>query len=233
MTESGAQTAAAPAKRGNPWGVTAFVLGLIGLIFGLIPVVGMVTFGLGPLALIFGIIGLVSKNRTRGLAIAGVVTGAIGLIIAIIFTQAVYSAFSSDDASEAETVDQDETAESGSFEFTVTDVDDDVDKVGPSQMAETPDGKYVVVSVETKNVGDEAETFWGGEQKLLDEDDTKYSTDDDAAVVMEDSNQLLNEINPGNTADGKLVFDVPEKVTPEYVLFSGGPFDDAVKVHLT
>jgi len=73
---------------------------------------------------------------------------------------------------------------------------------------------------------------WGGEQKLLDADGKEYSTDDTAQAVMEDSNALLNEIDPGNTTEGKLVFDVPEQVGPEFVLFSGGPFDDAVKVEL-
>ncbi|GAB3556442.1 hypothetical protein GCM10027344_02300 [Spelaeicoccus albus] len=169
--------------------------------------------------------------------------GAIGFIIALTFTISIYDAFGGDSASSSSDVSheiehvavvkQGDSVKSGHFKFTVTEVKDGVHKVGSSGWQETADGQYIVVSVDVKNIGDESETFWGDDQKLVDADGKKYSADDDAAIALEDSNGLLEEINPGNTTKGKLIFDVPKSVTPKFILFSGSMFGDPVKVRLT
>jgi serine/threonine protein kinase/HEAT repeat protein len=61
-------------KRAKGWAIWALVLGLIGLI----PILGMAT---GLLGLIFGIVALVKKTTSRGLAIAGTVTGAVAALM--------------------------------------------------------------------------------------------------------------------------------------------------------
>lgn len=72
-----------PEKKGMA--VTAMVLGIIAIVLSFIPVLGLISFLLGPLAVIFGIIALVQK-RGKGQAIAGIITGAVGLIIVLIGT---------------------------------------------------------------------------------------------------------------------------------------------------
>jgi len=66
-------------KSGNGLAVASLVCGIIGIfIFSVI---------LGPLALIFGIIGLQRANRGakgRGMAIAGIVLGAIATVLGIL-----------------------------------------------------------------------------------------------------------------------------------------------------
>lgn len=84
-------------RRGNGWGVTALVLGILAAVLGFIPLVGVVAFGLGPLAIIFGIIGIVRKNRPHGTAIAGLTLGIVGLIVSIVFTSMIYSVANSID----------------------------------------------------------------------------------------------------------------------------------------
>lgn len=83
--------------KGNGFGTTALVLGVVAVVFAIIPVVGFVAFILGPLALIFGIIGLTRKFTKKGTSIAGVVLGAVSVIIAIIVTAMLAAAANSVD----------------------------------------------------------------------------------------------------------------------------------------
>jgi hypothetical protein len=57
-------------------GVAALVLGIIGALIALIPVLGMYAIPLTALALIFGLFGM--RKPKRGLAIAGTVLGLVG-----------------------------------------------------------------------------------------------------------------------------------------------------------
>jgi uncharacterized membrane protein len=68
--------------RGNGFGVTALVLGLVGLlVFSWFPVVNLFTgLPLGLMAIIFGLVGL-GKARSR--SGAGVGTGGFGLVLGI------------------------------------------------------------------------------------------------------------------------------------------------------
>lgn len=63
----------------NSTGKGAFIVGLIGLILSFIPFIGFVAWLLGPLAIIMGLIAL--RKPPRGLAIAGIVTGGLALLI--------------------------------------------------------------------------------------------------------------------------------------------------------
>ncbi|MFJ3379329.1 DUF308 domain-containing protein [Curtobacterium sp. NPDC090217] len=78
-------------RRGNPFGLVALIVGIVAIIGCAIPIVNNVSIVLGVIALIFGIIGLVVKHRRRGLAITGVVLGALSVIVGL-STQALYSA---------------------------------------------------------------------------------------------------------------------------------------------
>ncbi len=75
-------------KRAKGWAIWALVLGIIGLI----PILGIST---GLLGLLFGIVALMKKTTSRGIAIAGTVTGALAaLMIPLHYTMAkgAYSA---------------------------------------------------------------------------------------------------------------------------------------------
>ena len=85
-----AAVASAPARNGL--GTAGFVLGLIGLIFSPIPIVGVIAWPLVILGLIFSLIGLSRANRrvasNKGLAVAGVVCSAVGLVMCILWVAA-------------------------------------------------------------------------------------------------------------------------------------------------
>lgn len=80
----------APVKQGNGFGVTALVLGIIGLVLAWIPVFNVFTaIPLGVLALIFGIIA-VAKAGSRGGKGKG--TGGTGLVLGILAIGAAIAA---------------------------------------------------------------------------------------------------------------------------------------------
>lgn len=76
----------------NGLGTTGFVLGLVGLLFSFIPVIGLVAWPLVILGIIFSAIGIskASKGRAtnKGLAIAGLVVSVVGLVICIVWAAA-------------------------------------------------------------------------------------------------------------------------------------------------
>lgn len=73
----------------NGLGTAGFVLGLIGLLFSFLPVVGVVAWPLVVLGLIFSLIGFLrgrsGRATNKGLALAGVLLSAIGLVICIVW----------------------------------------------------------------------------------------------------------------------------------------------------
>lgn len=99
----------------NGFGLTALILGILGLLFGLVPFTGFIAFGLGAVGLIFGLanIGRLKRRRSTnkvttgfgiGLSALAIVAGVIGMTI-------LFGAFEdlSDDLScieQAETVEE-------------------------------------------------------------------------------------------------------------------------------
>lgn len=92
-----AMAGAPVAPRGNGWGVTALVLGIVAVVFSFIPVMGVVAFVLGPLAVVFGIIGATRKFAKKGAAIAGLVLGVVSIVIAAFWMAVLSAAVSSAD----------------------------------------------------------------------------------------------------------------------------------------
>ncbi|MEU8637800.1 DUF4190 domain-containing protein [Amycolatopsis sp. NPDC048633] len=88
----------APVQLKNGLGTAGFVLGLVGLVFAFIPIIGVIAWPLVILGLIFGVVGTLRANRgqasNKGLAITAVVLSALGLVICVIWTAAFGKAVS-------------------------------------------------------------------------------------------------------------------------------------------
>lgn len=80
------QTAMNPS---NGLGTAGFVVGLIGLVFSFIPLIGVIAWPLVILGIIFSSIGVskAAKGRAtnKGLAIAGLVVSIVGLVVCILW----------------------------------------------------------------------------------------------------------------------------------------------------
>ena len=71
--------------RANPLGTAAMAVGIAALVLSLIPGIGIVSVLLGPVAIVLGILALNRKGLPAGRARAGLITGGIALLIAIIW----------------------------------------------------------------------------------------------------------------------------------------------------
>jgi heme/copper-type cytochrome/quinol oxidase subunit 2 len=83
----------APARPSNGLGTAGFVVGLIGLLFSFLPVIGVIAWPLVILGVIFSAIGIARANKgaatNKGLAIAGLVLSVIGLVFCVLWAVAV------------------------------------------------------------------------------------------------------------------------------------------------
>ena len=79
--------------RRNGMGTTALVIGVVALVLVVLLLFSPLGVLLGLLAVVFGIVGLTRANRgeadNRGQAVAGLVTGAVALLLGIFFTLSV------------------------------------------------------------------------------------------------------------------------------------------------
>ena len=97
----------------------------------------------------------------------------------------------------------------GKFEFTVKSVECGEDKIGSSFMAEKAQGQFCIAKVKVSNIGDESQMFDGTSQYLYDQDGREFTASTEAAFVLPESQSFLEDINPGNTVTGKVIWDVP------------------------
>lgn len=77
----------------NGLGTSGFVLGLIGLVFSFLPVIGVVAWPLVILGLVFSLLGFFRARRgaasNKGLSIAGIVVSVVGLVVCIVWVAAL------------------------------------------------------------------------------------------------------------------------------------------------
>lgn len=120
----------------------------------------------------------------------------------------------------------------GKFEFTVTKVKAGVATVGDNYLEQKAQGQYVLVNVTITNIGDEAQYFSDSEQKVKDAQGRQFSADTSAAIYIKGNDVFLNEINPGNTVKGVLVYDMPKGAKPATIELHDSPFSGGVTVRL-
>ncbi len=116
----------------------------------------------------------------------------------------------------------------GKFEFTVTKVECGIAEVGGEYLNKKAQGQFCMVHVTVKNIGDEARTFTSSNQNAYNAAGQKYEADSAAGIYLEDdSRAFLEDINPGNSVNGIVVFDIPKdaqiaKLELHDSAFSGG-----------
>lgn len=126
-----------------------------------------------------------------------------------------------------------DTVKDGDFDFTVTKVEAGPKVIGTADFGAKPQGKFVLVHVKVTNHGDQAGTFFGDNQKLKDQKGREFSADSEAAIYLDDAQSLLEEINPGNTLTGVVIFDVAPDATPTSLELHDSAFSGGVTVNLT
>jgi hypothetical protein len=121
-----------------------------------------------------------------------------------------------------------QAVQDGKFEFTVTGVDCSKNTLGADPVSTQAAGVFCLVNVSVANIGNEAQTLDSTSQYGYDAAGKKYSTDTEAAFYLQNAGDtLFEQLNPGTSVDGVLVFDVPagtQLTTLELhdSMFSGG-----------
>lgn len=125
-----------------------------------------------------------------------------------------------------------ETVKDKKAEFTVTAFDCGTKRIGDEYFGEDAQGVYCIMDLSIKNTGDSSFTFNSSDQKVYNAAGQEYSNDTSAEITIKDNDTWLNEINPGNTSKGKIVFDVPEGSDITKAKLSGGIFSSGTTIDL-
>lgn len=127
-----------------------------------------------------------------------------------------------------------EAARDGKFEFVVKSVECGKASVGTNQyLTKTAQGQYCLLSVTVKNIGNEKQSLFSANQKLLDAANKEYSADDTATLyAAPQGSSWYSDINPGNSVEGSIVFDVPKDVTPTVAELHDSSLSGGVRVGL-
>jgi|SRR5450756_655451 hypothetical protein len=123
----------------------------------------------------------------------------------------------------------------GKFEFTVTGVKAGAASVGDQYVGKQAQGQFVLVTVRVRNIGDKAQTVADSNQHLYDAGGRRFDTDTMAGIYANGagSQVFITPINPGNSINGTLVFDVPAGTTPTTIELHDSAFSGGTKVSLT
>lgn len=126
-----------------------------------------------------------------------------------------------------------DSVKAGDWQFKVTDFSCGHKSVGDQYVGKKAQGQFCFLKITAKNNGDDEGTLTGDSQKLLDDDGKTYSSDTEASLYEDPKDTLFLEgVNPGNTAKGLVVFDVPKKTKITQVSLQGGLFGDSAEVSL-
>jgi len=123
-------------------------------------------------------------------------------------------------------------ARDGKFEFVVTGMDCSKTKIGDQYLNQTAQGKYCLVSLKVTNIGNEAQAFFGANQTALDAQGRKFEPDSAAVLYLKDSKSLFEKINPGNSVNGTIAFDIPKDAAIVEVELHDSVFSGGVKVRV-
>jgi hypothetical protein len=119
----------------------------------------------------------------------------------------------------------------GQFEFKVKNIDCGKTSIGTTDFGHKAQGEFCIAKVHVSNIGKEAKTLDGSSQEAFDAKGRKFTADTEAAIYMGDSAQTLwNQINPGNSVDGTVVYDVPKGTKITQLELHDSMFSDGVKV---
>ncbi|GAA4583654.1 DUF4352 domain-containing protein [Planotetraspora phitsanulokensis] len=121
----------------------------------------------------------------------------------------------------------------GDFAFKVTKLGT-ASRVGDRYLGKKAQGQFFLVYVTVKNIGEQSQAFTGEAQRLFDATGKEFSADSEAAVYMGDaSKSLYEEINPGNSVKGIVVFDVPKGTDAASIELHDSPLSGGTMVTLS
>ncbi|WP_193103928.1 TM2 domain-containing protein [Brachybacterium sp. FME24] len=106
-------------------------------------------------------------------------------------------------------------------------------QIGDQYLASDAQGEYVVVGYTFTNNSDEAIDLTSSEMMLLGADGTEFAESTDGVMAYPDQYAVFETINPGNTFQGVVVYDIPEGTEVTTLSYQAWlSFDDPIEVAL-
>lgn len=128
-----------------------------------------------------------------------------------------------------------EEARDGDFAFTVNNfecvgdvLESDNDFIDPAEAQ----GQFCILDIVVENIGSSAQSLSASNQYLYDADERRFSADSSFDVIMVTDTPIFDSINPGNSLQGQVVFDVPIDATIEFAELHDSAFSGGVLVDL-
>jgi len=123
----------------------------------------------------------------------------------------------------------------GKFEFVVRSVEPGLSEVGDNPfLNQKAQGQFVIVTLSVQNIGDRPQGFSPSNQKLFDTEGRSFETDTSAQIALDNNDiAVWDNINPGNTVDVSLVYDMPVGAVPASIELHDSMFSGGVTVNLT
>lgn len=120
----------------------------------------------------------------------------------------------------------------GKFQFVVTSVT--YAKSVGGQFGKTAQGRFALLHLKVTNISDQSQALADSAQYVYDFSGRKYSADSEAGIYANSTTNSVfyNDINPGNTVRGVVVFDMPHGVTPVRAELHDSVFSGGVSVSL-
>ena len=123
----------------------------------------------------------------------------------------------------------------GKFEFTVTKMRCGVPSVGTEVVGQAAQGQFCLASLKVANIGDKPQMLDASSLYGYDAQGRKYNADSAAGIYANPAGggAFLNEINPGNSANAVVVFDIPKGGKLTKLELHDSPFSGGVDVTLS
>jgi len=98
----------------------------------------------------------------------------------------------------------------GKFEFVVTSIECGITRVGDAYLYRDAQGQFCLVRLTVTNIGDWPQMFTAANQHAYNAAGQWYDADSVAGLYLDvNSRAFLEDINPGNSVEATLVFDIP------------------------
>lgn len=118
--------------------------------------------------------------------------------------------------------------------ITVNGVGERTATIGDEFMNTEAQGEFLPVDLSVANEGDSASTFFASDFVAVDDEGREFNYSSDATIygASDGAVSLLDEINPGNSIEGTIYFDVPEGTNVVAIDTNAGFLSDPVRVNL-
>lgn len=110
-------------------------------------------------------------------------------------------------------------------------------RTSKQEGTEQPRGEFVIVTMTVTNIGNQPQSFFVQNQKLIDTAGKEYAADSMAAMSINRNDNggtdtMLINMNPGFTITVQVPFDVPSGTTYKEVVLHDSVFSNGARVTL-